>query len=47
MNLFQDDLNQEFTRIKEQIENSSSLKDEDLKIILLAHLLEEDMNERK
>jgi hypothetical protein len=47
MNLFQDDLNLEFSRIKESLAKGESLKEEDLRIILLAHLLEEDTNERK
>lgn len=47
MNIFQDDINKEFDRIKQIISNGQPLTQEDLKIILLAELHEEDQNESK
>ena len=47
MNLFQDDINKEFDRIKNSLANGQPLSMEDLKIILLAELSEEDSHESK
>lgn len=47
MNLFHEDIQKEFTRIKKLIESGSQLSMEDLKIILLAELTEEDLHEIK
>ncbi|MGZ3787436.1 MAG: hypothetical protein ACXVLQ_02870 [Bacteriovorax sp.] len=47
MDKFNDDINREFLRIKEKIENGSSLNEEDLKVILLSVLNEEDVHESK
>lgn len=47
MNLFQDDINKEFERIKNLLTNGQPLTMEDLKIILLAELNEEDSHESK
>ena len=47
MNIFQDDINKEFIRIKNTLENGNPLTLEDLKILLLAELNEEDLHESK
>ncbi len=47
MDLLQDDLNKEFDRIKNKIEASSLLSEEDLKIILINLLKEEEQSENK
>lgn len=47
MNLFQDDIHQEFERIRKTLESGETLTLEDLKIILLAELNEEDLHESK
>ena len=47
MDLLKEDVNRELGRIKEKIEKSTPLNDEDLKIILLSMLGEEDQNESK
>ena len=47
MNIFQDDINKEFERIKNTLESGMPLSLEDLKIILLAELNEEDLHESK
>ena len=47
MNIFQDDINKEFERIKKTLDNGKPLSLEDLKIILLAELNEEDLHENK
>jgi len=47
MNLFQDDINKEFERIKNLIAGGQPLTLEDQKIILLATLNEEDQHESK
>lgn len=47
MDILKDDLNREFTRIKEKLEKGTSLNDDDLKIILLSTLHEEDLHESK
>jgi hypothetical protein len=47
MDLFKDDLDQEFIRIKEKLERNDFLSESDLKIILLSVLREEDLNESK
>lgn len=47
MNLFQDDINKEFDRIKNSLASGQPLSMEDLKIILLAELNEEDSHESK
>jgi hypothetical protein len=47
MDLLQDDLNKEFDRIKNKIETSSLLSEEDLKIILINLLKEEEQIENK
>jgi hypothetical protein len=47
MNIFQDDINKEFERIKNTLESGNPLSLEDLKIILLAELNEEDLHESK
>lgn len=47
MNLFQDDINKEFERIKNTLASGQPLTLEDFKIILLAELNEEDSHESK
>ncbi len=47
MNIFQDDINKEFIRIKNTLEKGKPLTLEDLKILLLAELNEEDLHESK
>lgn len=47
MNIFQDDINKEFDRIKNTLASGQPLSLEDLKIILLAELNEEDLHESK
>ena len=47
MNIFQDDVNKEFDRIKKSMGEGHPLTLEDLKIILLAELNEEDLHESK
>ena len=47
MNIFKDDVNKEFDRIKKSMESGQPLTFEDLKIILLAELNEEDLHESK
>ena len=47
MNIFQDDINKEFLRIKSTLDSGKPLSLEDLKIILLAELNEEDLHESK
>lgn len=47
MNIFQDDVNKEFDRIKKSLSEGQPLTLEDLKIILLAELNEEDLHESK
>lgn len=47
MNIFQDDINKEFERIKSTLESGNPLSLEDLKIILLAELNGEDLHESK
>ena len=47
MNIFQDDINKEFIRIKNTLESGNPLTLEDLKILLLAELNEEDLHESK
>ncbi len=47
MNIFQDDVNKEFERIKKSLSEGQPLTLEDLKIILLAELSEEDLHESK
>ncbi|MBC7714113.1 MAG: hypothetical protein H7177_12290 [Rhizobacter sp.] len=47
MNIFQDDINNEFDRIKKTLSEGNPLTLEDLKIILLAELNEEDLHESK
>ncbi len=47
MDLFKDDLDQEFIRIKEKLDKNDLLTENDLKIILLSVLREEDLNESK
>lgn len=47
MNIFQDDINKEFDRIKKNLSEGQPLTFEDLKIILLAELNEEDSHESK
>jgi hypothetical protein len=47
MNMFKDDINKEFERIKTSMENGQPLTYEDLKIILLNELNEEDLHEGK
>jgi len=47
MNILKEDLNRELTRIKEKIQTTTLLNEEDLKIILLSSLDEEDLNEAK
>lgn len=47
MNIFQDDVNKEYERIKKSLYDGQPLTLEDLKIILLAELNEEDLHESK
>ena len=47
MNIFQDEINKEFERIKAMLSSGQPLTMEDLKIILLAELNEEDLHESK
>lgn len=47
MNILTDDLNREISKIKEKINSSTALNDDDLKIILLSMLNEEDLHESK
>lgn len=47
MNLFQDDINREFDRIKKTLSEGNPLTLEDLKILLLSELNEEDLHESK
>lgn len=47
MNIFKDDLGQEFARLKEKLDTGEPLSEHDLKIILLSVLREEDTNENK
>jgi uncharacterized coiled-coil DUF342 family protein len=47
MDMLKEELNQEFSRIKEKLEKGSTLSEEDLKIILLSMLSEEDLHESK
>lgn len=46
MNHFQEELNKEFERIRTLLEKGETLTSEDMKIILIAKLSEEEMNER-
>lgn len=46
MSHFQEELNKEFERIKILLEKGEALSSEDMKIILIAKLSEEEMNER-
>ncbi len=46
MNHFQEELNKEFDRIRALLEKGETLSKEDMKIILIAKLSEEEMNER-
>ena len=47
MDLLKDDLNKEFDRIKNKIESSDLLSEDDLKIILINLLKEEEQVENK
>lgn len=47
MNIFQDDINNEYERIKKSLSEGQPLTLEDLKVILLAELNEEDLHESK
>ena len=47
MNIFQDDVNKEYERIKKSLTEGQPLTLDDLKIILLAELNEEDLHESK
>ncbi len=47
MDILMDDINREFSRIKEKISKGTSLDEEDLKIILLSTLREEEQVENK
>lgn len=47
MNIFQDEINKEFEKIKKTLSEGHPLTIEDLKIILLAELSEEDLHESK
>jgi hypothetical protein len=47
MDMFKEDVNREFSRIKEKLEKTNPLNEEDLKIILLSLLAEEDLHEGK
>lgn len=47
MNMFKEDMNKEFERIKTSLENGQPLTYDDLKIILLGELNEEDLHESK
>ncbi len=46
MSNFQEELNKEFERIKKSLEKGEALTATDMKIILIAKLSEEEMNER-
>ncbi len=45
--MLNEEINIEITKVKEKIEKSTALTEEDLKIILLSKLIEEDLNESK
>lgn len=47
MDLLKDDLNKEFDRIRNKIESSDLLSEDDLKIILINLLKEEEQVENK
>ena len=47
MDILKEDINREFNRIKEKIDKTTALDEEDLKIILLSMLNEEDLHESK
>jgi hypothetical protein len=47
MNILKDDLDREFSRIKEKLDTGTALNEDDLKIILLSTLHEEDLHESK
>jgi hypothetical protein len=47
MNMFKDDMDKEFSRIKTSMENGQPLTYDDLKLILLSELNEEDLHESK
>jgi hypothetical protein len=47
MDMLKEDLNREINRIKEKLEKSTAMNEEDLKMILLSMLLEEDLHESK
>ncbi len=47
MDMLKEDINRELSRIKDKIENSTAINEEDLKIILLSILSEEDLHESK
>lgn len=45
MDMLKEDLNREINRIKEKLEKSTAMNEEDLKMVLLSMLLEEDLHE--
>jgi len=47
MDILKKDLNRELNLIKEKIEKSNMMSEEDLKVILLSVLSEEDIHESK
>lgn len=47
MDMLKEDLNKELTRIKDKLEKSTTMNEEDLKVVLLSMLLEEDLHESK
>lgn len=47
MNMLKDDLDREFLRIKDKLDNGATLSEDDLKVILLSSLHEEDLHESK
>jgi len=47
MDILKDDLNRELNRIKESLQNTNIMTEEDIKIILLSELSEEDIHESK
>lgn len=47
MDMLKEDLNREINRIREKLEKSTAVNEEDLKVILLSMLAEEDLNEGK
>lgn len=47
MDMLKEDLEREISRIKDKLEKSTSMNEEDIKVVLLSVLLEEDLHESK